>query len=356
MERLKASHVKKLPELFSKVDEFLNKTLYSKDNITPALIDKVEEGLREIYAEFGEDFKGSMVDVFIDSYQFEHESVATAYGATAGNLTASTAEAILVTKTLADTPSDNKLRKVYQDYIDSKPLLMEGQRGKHFAKVIDDFSQAEAELVSNALRAGHFEGKTVQELKQQIRGTRKNGFRDGILQASSRHAEAIVRTGLQQAACDAREEFAQDNDDLIEGVQILATLDSRTTVVCRSLDHRVLPLSDPRRPPFHVNCRSTFIFVLKPKYRGKDIKGKRASKDGYVDNDSYYEWLKSQPESFQDSVLGKVRAKLFRDGGLSAQEFADLNLNKDFEPLTLEEMKKLKPLAFEKAKISGYDQ
>ena len=235
MERLKASHAKSLPELFSKVDEFLTKTLYTKDTITPALIEKVEAGLTEIYKEFGEDFKGSMVDVFIDSYQFEHESVAAAYGATAGNLTAATAEAILVTKTLADVPSDNKLRKVYQDYIDSKPLLMEGQRGKHFAKVIDDFSQAEAELVSNALRAGHFEGKTVQELKQQIRGTRKNGFRDGILQASSRHAEAIVRTGLQQAACDAREEFAQANDDLIEGVQILATLDSRTCLVAGTL-------------------------------------------------------------------------------------------------------------------------
>lgn len=235
MERLKASHVKKLPELFSKVDEFLTKTLYTKDTITPALIEKVEAGLTEIYKEFGEDFKGSMVDVFIDSYKFEHESVAAAYGATAGNLTAATAEAILVTKTLADVPSDNKLRKVYQDYIDSKPLLMDGLRGKHFAKVIDDFSQAEAELVSNTLRAGHFEGKTVQELKQQIRGTRKNGFRDGILQASSRHAEAIVRTGLQQAACDAREEFAQANDDIIEGVQILATLDSRTCLVAGTL-------------------------------------------------------------------------------------------------------------------------
>lgn len=349
MERLKASHAKSLPELFSKVDEFLTKTLYTKDTITPALIEKVEAGLTEIYKEFGEDFKGSMVDVFIDSYKFEHESIAGAYGATAGNLTAATAEAILVTKTLADVPSDNKLRKVYQDYIDSKPLLMEGQRGKHFAKVIDDFSQAEAELVSNALRAGHFEGKTVQELKQQIRGTRKNGFRDGILQASSRHAEAIVRTGLQQAACDAREEFAQANDDLIEGVQILATLDSRTTTICRSLDHMVLPLSDPRRPPFHVNCRSTFIFVLKEQYRGKDIKGKRASMNGYVENDSYYEWLKSQPESFQNTVLGAKRAKLFRDGGLSAKEFADLNLNKEFEPLTLEEMRALKPLAFERA-------
>ena len=119
--------------------------------------------------------------------------------------------------------------------------------------------------------------------------------------------------------------------------------------ICKSLDHRVLPLSDPRRPPFHVNCRSTFIFVLKEQYRGKDIKGKRASKDGYVDNDSYYEWLKSQPESFQDSVLGKARAKLFRDGGLSATEFAELNINKNFEPLTLEEMRALKPLAFERA-------
>jgi len=119
--------------------------------------------------------------------------------------------------------------------------------------------------------------------------------------------------------------------------------------ICRSLDHRIFKVGEGRRPPFHINCRSTFILVLDPKYRGKGNTDKRASYEGVTDNKSYYEWLKTQPKTFQDDALGKTRAALFRDGGLSADDFAKLNLNKNFEPLTLDEMRAKNPTAFEKA-------
>ena len=172
---------------------------------------------------------------------------------------------------------------------------------------------------------------------------------DGILQTTTRNAEAIVRTGVQQVANDARLEIAKQNIDIVIGEQIIATLDGRTSQVCRSLDGRVFKVGEGRRPPFHINCRSTFILVLDPKYRGKGNTDKRASYEGVTDNKSYYEWLKSQPKTFQDDALGKKRAALFRDGGLSADDFARLNLNKNFEPLTLDEMRAKNPTAFEKA-------
>jgi len=37
------------------------------------------------------------------------------------------------------------------------------------------------------------------------------------------------------------------------------------------------------------------------------------------------------------------------EGGLSAKKFGELNLSNQFKPLTLAEMKKLEPTAFEKA-------
>jgi len=64
---------------------------------------------------------------------------------------------------------------------------------------------------------------------------------------------------------------------------------------------------------------------------------------------SYYDWLKTQDEHFQIDALGPTRAKLFRNGGLSAERFAQLNLGTNFEPLTLAEMRKLEPKAFERA-------
>ena len=66
---------------------------------------------------------------------------------------------------------------------------------------------------------------------------------------------------------------------------------------------------------------------------------------------SYYDWLKQQPAAFQDKAIGPVRAKLFREGGLSIERFSELQLDRNFSPLTLVQMKALEPLAFERAGI-----
>ncbi|MFP3663054.1 hypothetical protein SB768_31970, partial [Burkholderia sp. SIMBA_043] len=59
----------------------------------------------------------------------------------------------------------------------------------------------------------------------------------------------------------------------------------------------------------------------------------------------------TQPAAFQDATLGPVRGKLFRDGGLTAERFAALQLDKNFKPLTLDQLKELEPLAFERARL-----
>lgn len=48
-------------------------------------------------------------------------------------------------------------------------------------------------------------------------------------------------------------------------------------------------------------------------------------------------------------MLGKTRGKLFRDGGMSVEKFKSLQLDKNFTPLTLDEMRKIEPLGFERA-------
>ncbi|MDO4696849.1 MAG: colicin D domain-containing protein, partial [Neisseria sp.] len=89
-------------------------------------------------------------------------------------------------------------------------------------------------------------------------------------------------------------------------------------------------------PPVHINCRTSFTVVLKAPYRGKETAGKRASKDGTVSEGlTYYEWLAMQDKAFQDEVLGKSWGQLFREGGLSAKQFADLRLDRQFKQRTL---------------------
>lgn len=66
---------------------------------------------------------------------------------------------------------------------------------------------------------------------------------------------------------------------------------------------------------------------------------------------SYYDWLKQQPAAFQDNAIGAVRARLFREGGLSIERFSELQLDRNFSPLALVQMKALEPLAFFRANI-----
>jgi hypothetical protein len=59
----------------------------------------------------------------------------------------------------------------------------------------------------------------------------------------------------------------------------------------------------------------------------------------------YQSWLKTQPNAFIDEVLGATKGALFRDGGLTLDKFVDHN----YQPLTLEQLKKAEPKAFDKA-------
>ena len=197
--------------------------------------------------------------------------------------------------------------------------------------------------VESAVRVGFAQGKTVGEIARIIRGTKGANFRDGILGGvTKREANAMVRTSLQHVSNSAQQMMYADNSDIIEGYIWISTLDNRTSSTCRSLDLQQFDVGKGPVPPIHINCRSTTI----PKIVGVDLLSEttRASAEGQVPADmTYYQWLKGQPADFQDDVLGKTRGKMFREGGLTADEFAALQLDKNFEPLTLEELaKKLK--------------
>lgn len=102
-------------------------------------------------------------------------------------------------------------------------------------------------------------------------------------------------------------------------------------------------------PPIHVSCRSTTIAEFKDDLKFLQEGRTRASILGKVEDQTYYDWLKKQSPEFQDTAIGKERGRLLRLGGLSSEEFARLNLGRDFQPLTLDEMREKDPVAFVKA-------
>lgn len=202
--------------------------------------------------------------------------------------------------------------------------------------------------VQEAVRIGVAEGETVDQIVRRVRGTRALRYRDGAMEISRRNAQAVVRTAINHTVTRAREELYQANADLVKGVQWVSTLDTRTTEICMARDGKVFPLDSGPRPPAHFGCRSTTVPVLKSwKELGINLKesrpGTRASMNGQVAGTmTYGEWLRAQPRAVQEEALGREKARLFREGGLSVDRFVD----RTGRPYTLEELREREAAAF----------
>lgn len=189
-----------------------------------------------------------------------------------------------------------------------------------FTDHVKQFSAHRLQQMEGALRMGFAEGQSISDIVRRIRGTRAAHYRDGILEMSRRNIEAMVRTSVTHASATAREQTYRENDDLIKGVQWVATLDGRTTMICAALDGKVFEIGEGPRPPAHWNCRSTTVPVVKSwKELGINVdeapEGVRASMTGQVPaKTTYGSWLKNQPAAVQRDVLGSTRYRKFRDG------------------------------------------
>lgn len=238
----------------------------------------------------------------------------------------------------------------------STPLSAAGFEGILLEPFFKDIIGKTQQRVAGAVRLVAAQGGTTQDLVRRIRGTRAGSFMDGLMQVSRRDAEAIARTSLHHVANVSRELVWSENSEVIEQVEYLAVLDGRTSTQCRSLSGQRFDIGKGPIPPIHINCRSTRVAVFKDGLDFLDKAGSQFARGEtgvqHVSPDlTYYSWLKNQSAGFQDSVIGPDRGLLLRNGGLTSKRFAELQLNKNFQPLTLDDMRKLEPLAFESAGI-----
>lgn len=239
----------------------------------------------------------------------------------------------------------------------AQPLSVDGaDGGKLLRPFYRDWTNRAKTRIVNAIRLASAQGQTTAELVRRIRGTRAAKFKDGLIEVANREAQLMARTALQHIAVQSREVVWEANKRVIKGVEWVSVLDSRTSHICRGLDGQTFGLKDGPRPPAHVACRSTVVPALKGKLARLAEGGEQFARgdDGptRVSADlDYYQWLKTQSVAFQDDVLGTTRGRLLRDGGLTAERFRELQLDKNFRPRTLDELRELEPLAFERAGI-----
>jgi SPP1 gp7 family putative phage head morphogenesis protein len=165
----------------------------------------------------------------------------------------------------------------------------------------------------------------------------------GLGDVSERHAATVVRTALNHVSTEARLLTLQKNSDVVRKYEWVSTLDSRTSTICRSRDGQKYEFGKGPLPPAHPNCRSAIAPIVSPEFDFLDAGAKRAARgaDGGVQidaNTTYYDFLKQQPAWFQDEALGPVRGKIFRNAGMTPEEFRVASVDGFGRPLTLKEM------------------
>lgn len=126
--------------------------------------------------------------------------------------------------------------------------------GKLLKEWVADMEANRFKSLQGAIRMGVVEGESVDQIAKRVTGTKALNYKDGILEASRRSAEAIVRTAVNHTATAAREQLYAENEDLIKGVRWVSTLDLRTTAICQARDGKVYPPKEGPRPPAHINA------------------------------------------------------------------------------------------------------
>ena len=232
---------------------------------------------------------------------------------------------------------------------------------------LNNIQEAEASKLQQAVSLAFLQGETIDDLVRRIRGTRENGFADGILTTSTRNAQALARTAVNHVSNAAREQVWEANSDIVRALRWTSTLDGRTSPVCQARDGHLTPLGDSAldpgevalnpsgaRPPAHFQCRSLMVAVLdgvaiagdRPfvadartrAEREKDFRriakeeGKTLTqvRSDWADKNvgrlpaktTYQDWLRGQPKEFQDELLGTGKAAIFRSG-VPLERFVD---------------------------------
>jgi len=200
--------------------------------------------------------------------------------------------------------------------------------GQVISKAFRGIATSQAEQFSQVVRNGLLTGETTQSIAKRLIGSLQFGEEaktvgqiaaagGQLTQVADNQIMALIRTSINQVANTASQQVYEANQDITQKYRYIATLDTRTSAICRALDGREFDYGKGPMPPQHFNCRSTTVPVINYKELGFDpppsvTKGKRASMDGPVPaSETYGEWLAKQPRSTQSDALGPGKVAYF---------------------------------------------
>jgi SPP1 gp7 family putative phage head morphogenesis protein len=199
--------------------------------------------------------------------------------------------------------------------------------GKVISKSFRGLAESQAELFARTVRNGLLTGESAEKIARRLKGRLRFGERASVKQLAQKGGEAtavannqvmaLVRTSVNQVANAASQRAYEANQDVTQRYRYVATLDGKTSAICRSLDGRVFEYGKGPTPPQHFNCRSTTVPIINYEALGIEPpkEGRRKATEGTVPgNLTYGQWLSRQSKADQTKILGNSprRAAYFR--------------------------------------------
>jgi SPP1 gp7 family putative phage head morphogenesis protein len=234
--------------------------------------------------------------------------------------------------------------------------------GEVLTKAFRGIATDQAERFSQVVRNGLLTGETTPAIAkrlvgqlqfgEQARTARQLAAAGGELTAmADNQIMSLVRTSINQVANSASMAVYEANQDISKKYRYIATLDSRTSSICRALDNQEFPYGKGPTPPQHFGCRSTIVAVIDPDILPPSTIAKRASADGPVPiNTSYGQWLAEKQKGETDADLRARQEKTLGPGKVpyfnrlvdkyGAKDAMAKLVRDDGSELTLEQLRK----------------
>jgi len=207
--------------------------------------------------------------------------------------------------------------------------------GETVEKAFRGIAKKQQDILATNIRAGVFSGESTTEIARRMAGrldfdklgnARQIAAAGGqSIKVAANQIQTIVRTSVNQVQNQASQAVYAANSKVAPKYEYVATLDSRTSGICKRLDGRKFAYNKGPTPPQHFNCRSTTVPVvdyeglskrkgfedLKPPPKGKVVTRPTGEGTGRVPQDTQYgDWLLGQDKKLKVKTLGneqKVR-------------------------------------------------
>lgn len=155
--------------------------------------------------------------------------------------------------------------------------------GIPFSERIWDNTNALVKALGTELYLGIQQGESIDKIAKRI---------DQQFNSKAYQSQRLIRTESARVISSAQEKIYAESG-VVEYLIYTATLDNRTSQICRSRDGKKWRIDDPNRPmiPAHPNCRSCWIPVIEGY---EPTKRKDNETKEIIEYQTYNEWAKSK--------------------------------------------------------------